>query len=170
MWWNNNNNNGGMSSSSSSRWMAHAFVTSPSRCTMPRYSQKGIEDGLLQEEEEWEEVGDSFGSGFIMLDDLNWRVEKMRLEERNRRRFLKAGPAFLPYDECRKWVQSWGKRWTNKKDWEDWIAMGEKRNSYIPSQPEMYYSKLGKWISWEHFLGVDDKGARGSSSGGGDEK
>jgi hypothetical protein len=30
----------------------------------------------------------------------------------------------------------------------DWIAMGEKRNSYIPSRPEEYYGRLGQWTSW----------------------
>jgi len=30
----------------------------------------------------------------------------------------------------------------------DWIAMGEKKNSYIPSKPDEYYGDLGQWISW----------------------
>lgn len=113
------------------------------------------------------EVVDDFGSVFyevgsgnldtpnIVLDDLNWRVEKLRLEEANKRRFLKSGPRFLPYDECRKWVQAWG-RWKNAKEWKEWIEMGEKRNSYIPARPDEYYSKQGKWISWDHFLGIID--------------
>ena len=52
----------------------------------------------------------------VMLEDLNWRVEKLRLEEANTRRFLKAKPRFLPYDECAKWVQAFG-RWRTKEDW-----------------------------------------------------
>lgn len=32
---------------------------------------------------------------------------------------------------------------------------GEKRNSYIPSRPEEYYSRTGEWISWDDFLGVN---------------
>jgi len=30
----------------------------------------------------------------------------------------------------------------------NWIAEGEKRNSYIPSRPDEYYSHTGDWISW----------------------
>jgi hypothetical protein len=37
----------------------------------------------------------------------------------------------------------------------NWIALGEKRNSYIPSRPDEYYGRLGQWISWDHFLGKD---------------
>ena len=73
-----------------------------------------------------------FGDGGgVVLADLNWRVEKLRLEEQNRKRFLKSKPRFLPYEECRKWVKAWH-RWENEQDWRDWIAMGEKRNAYIP--------------------------------------
>eukprot|EP00537_Pseudo-nitzschia_pungens_P010301 CAMPEP_0172390864 /NCGR_PEP_ID=MMETSP1061-20121228/7423_1 /TAXON_ID=37318 /ORGANISM="Pseudo-nitzschia pungens, Strain cf. pungens" /LENGTH=268 /DNA_ID=CAMNT_0013121359 /DNA_START=348 /DNA_END=1154 /DNA_ORIENTATION=- len=93
----------------------------------------------------------------VVLEDLNWRVEKLRLEEANKRRFLKAGPRFLPYAECQKWVQAWGLRWTSEEEWKDWIASGEKRNSYIPSRPEEYFTRTGDWISWEHFLGVPEK-------------
>lgn len=73
-----------------------------------------------------------FGDGGgVVLADLNWRVERLRLEEQNRKRFLKSKPRFLPYEECRKWVKAWH-RWENEQDWRDWIAMGEKRNAYIP--------------------------------------
>ena len=34
---------------------------------------------------------------------------------------------------------------------------GEKRNSYIPSDPEEYYMRVGGWRGWEHFLGVEDE-------------
>ncbi|KAG7368446.1 hypothetical protein IV203_031189 [Nitzschia inconspicua] len=91
----------------------------------------------------------------VVMEDLNWRVHKLRLEEANTRRFLKAGPRFLPYEECRKWVQAWGNRWQSASEWENWIAAGEKRNSYIPSRPEEYFTRRGEWISWDHFLGVE---------------
>lgn len=91
------------------------------------------------------------GSGGVKIDDLNWRVNKMRLEEANKKRFLKARPRFLPYVECAKWVQAFGGRWLSEEDWVDWIAMGEKRNSYIPSRPDEYYGRLGQWISWVSF-------------------
>ncbi|KAL3907028.1 MAG: hypothetical protein SGARI_003734, partial [Bacillariaceae sp.] len=52
----------------------------------------------------------------VVLEDLDWRVAKLRLEEANTRRFLKAGPRFLPYEECRKWVQAWGQRWQSAQE------------------------------------------------------
>lgn len=111
------------------------------------------------EEEESSICGDGeldTPSPYIVLKDLSWRVEKLRLEEANKRRFLKAGPRFLPYDECRKWVAAWS-RWDSEQDWREWIDMGEKRNSYIPARPDEYYGRLGQWISWEHFLGLEEK-------------
>jgi hypothetical protein len=39
----------------------------------------------------------------------------------------------------------------------EWIADGEKRNSYIPSRPEEYYTRTGDWISWvreNEYVGV----------------
>lgn len=56
------------------------------------------------------------GCGGELIEDLSYRVNKLRLEEANTRRFLKAKPRFLPYDECCKWVQAFG-RWRSKKDW-----------------------------------------------------
>ena len=60
------------------------------------------------------DVGDDSG---VTIEDLNWRVQKLRLEEENKRRFLKAKPRFLPYDDCMRWVQAWGQRWTSEEDW-----------------------------------------------------
>lgn len=88
--------------------------------------------------------GEVLDTGTVLLEDLSWRVEKLRLEEQNKKRFLKSSPRFLPYDECRRWVQAFG-RWETEEDWRQWISMGEKRNSYIPSRPDEYYGKLGQW-------------------------
>lgn len=107
-------------------------------------------------EEEEEFVDEELGDKAIIMEDLSWRVEKLRLEEQNTKRFLKAKPRFLPYEECRKWVQAWGQRWQTEEDWRNWIAQGEKRNSYIPSQPDDYYSSLGQWKGWAHFLGSEE--------------
>lgn len=101
------------------------------------------EDSSVEEDESPE--SDAF-------TDLNWRVEKLRLEEANTRRFLKAGPRFLPYDECTKWVQAWN-RWESEEEWKSWIDEGEKRNSYIPARPDEYYGNRGEWKGWDHFLG-----------------
>jgi hypothetical protein len=91
----------------------------------------------------------------VVLHDLNWRVAKMRLEEANTRRFLTSGPRFLPFEECRKWVIAFN-RWESEDEWRQWIEDGEKRNSYIPSSPDVYYGKRGLWKGWDHFLGVEE--------------
>ena len=76
------------------------------------------EEFLMEEEDESMLVADVRGRpAGVVIEDLNWRVEKLRLEEANTRRFLKAGPRFLPYDECRKWVQAWGNRWRSSTEW-----------------------------------------------------
>jgi hypothetical protein len=98
--------------------------------------------------------GEDLDTGGVVLEDLSWRVEKLRLEEQNTQRFLKSTPRFLPYDECRRWAQALN-RWDSEDDWRNWIAMGEKKNAYIPSRPDEYYGRLGAWVSWEHFLKVD---------------
>jgi hypothetical protein len=53
----------------------------------------------------------------VVMEDLEWRLERLRLEEANTRRFLKSKPRFLPYQECQKWVQAWGERWTSAEEW-----------------------------------------------------
>jgi hypothetical protein len=111
-----------------------------------------------EEVENEEEIGEDLDTGGVLLDDLSWRVAKLRLEEENKKRFLKARPRFLPYEHCKRWVQAWGSRWETEEDWNSWISMGEKRNAYIPSRPDEYYGRLGQWISWEHFLGTDGEG------------
>ena len=82
------------------------------------------------------------------MEDLDWRIQRLRLEEANKKRFLKSGPRFLPYDDVKKWVQAWGERWTTEEEWKEWIAAGEKRNSYIPSRPDEYFTRTGDWVSW----------------------
>lgn len=86
-------------------------------------------------------IGEDLDTGGVLIEDLSWRVEKLRLEEQNKKRFLTSGPRFLPYDECRKWVQAWGNRWSSEEDWKNWIRMGEKRNSYIPVSPSHLVSR-----------------------------
>ena len=121
------------------------------------YYQGDFENDGVNEDDEVVVVGNGdWDTPYVVLEDLNWRIEKLRLEEANKKRFLTSGPRFLPYEECRKWVQAWGGRWDNQQEWQEWIEMGEKRNSYIPANPESYYTKLGQWISWDHFLGKID--------------
>lgn len=106
------------------------------------YSNKGIDEGESIEDDDTP----------IVLEDLDWRIAKIRLEEQNIQRMLKSRPRKLPYEECRRWVQAWGGRWLTEEDWNDWILMGEKRNAYIPASPDDYYSRTGDWVSWHHFL------------------
>jgi hypothetical protein len=93
-------------------------------------------------------LGEIYDTSGVVLRDLSWRVEKLRLEEQNIQRFLKARPRFLPYNECRKWVQAFN-RWQTEDDWNEWIAMGEKRNAYIPVR---HYSLLSYYscMKWQH--------------------
>jgi hypothetical protein len=77
------------------------------------------EENPFFEDEDKEEF--EVSSGFddntgVVLDDLHWRVAKLKLEEANTRRFLRAKPRYLPYDECRKWVMAWS-RWKSEKEW-----------------------------------------------------
>jgi hypothetical protein len=113
---------------------------------------------MIVDDGEEEEIGENSDTSGILLEDLSWRVEKLRLEERNKQRFLKAGPRFLPYEQCQRWVQAWGRRWESEEEWNEWIAMGEKRNAYIPSRPDEYYGRLGQWVSWAQFLGTEGDG------------
>ena len=64
-------------------------------------------------EEDFKQGDDEVDS---VLEDLNWRVVKLRLEEENTKRFLKSKPRYLPYSECRKWVSAWS-RWSSESEW-----------------------------------------------------
>jgi hypothetical protein len=84
-------------------------------------------------------------------DDLSWRVARVRLEEANTRRFLKAKPIKLPYDVSRLWIQrNYGVR--TKREFMDLVDNGGIRTPYISKDPEAYYGMRGEWISWEHYL------------------
>eukprot|EP00434_Breviolum_minutum_P039354 symbB.v1.2.034943.t1/scaffold4603.1/size37504/4 len=90
----------------------------------------------------------------VFLDEKDYiRLFRTELEEHARRALFRRKKRFLPFDDCVKWVRAMG-LWDSKKEWEEWIAMGEKRNPYIPTRPDEYYGKLGQWKGWSHFLGV----------------
>ena len=85
-----------------------------------RMSAMEDENDLEEVEHEASDFGEEdLQKAGVMIEDLNWRVEKLRLEEANKRRFLKAKPVFLPYKDCSRWVQAWGQRWMTAKDW--WV-------------------------------------------------
>lgn len=111
----------------------------------------GAGDGVppAQSPDAWEE------GAWDLPPELEWRVARARLTESWLRGIKKRKPRFLDYDEAVKWVAAMG-QWDTREDWEDWIERGEKRNPYLPSDPITYYTGTGDWISWEHFLSVDD--------------
>jgi len=39
-----------------------------------------------------------------------------------------------------------------EEEFNDLVANGNLRTPYIPKRPEEYYSAVGTWISWNHFL------------------
>ena len=108
-----------------------------------------------QSDELWGGDADLEAPGQV-ADNLSWKITKIRLEQENTKRFLRAGPRFLPYDECRNWVVAWN-RWETEEDWKNWIREGEKRNAYIPARPDEYYGRLGQWRGWPHFLGREEE-------------
>lgn len=126
------------------------------------YDQSNNNNNVMDDAKDQDKI-ETIQEGLVMLHDLNWRVEKLRLEEANTRRFLKSGPRFLPYEECRKWVIAFN-RWHSEEEWRQWIMDGEKRNPYIPSYPDEYYGNRGEWKGWGHFLGVEGEDGDGSKS------
>ena len=87
----------------------------------------------------------------VVIEDLSWRVAKARLEEENRRRFLKRKPIKLSYEDSRKWIQrNWAIK--TKEEFNDLVANGNLRTPYISKRPEEYYGERGEWVSWDHYL------------------
>lgn len=85
------------------------------------------------------------------IDDLSWRVDKVRLEEANTKRFIKRKPIKMSYRESQKWIQrNFGVK--TKEEFNDLVANGNLRTPYISKRPEEYYGERGEWISWEHYL------------------
>lgn len=63
---------------------------------------------------------------------------------------------YLPFDQCCEWVRMNG-WWSTEEEWREWVLQGEDRSPYIPTRPDEYYSRLGKWRGWTFFLsGIED--------------
>jgi hypothetical protein len=127
-----------------------------------------MQQRVFAEDQEEEEC---FGDANVVISDLNWRVAKLKLEEENTKRFLKARPRFLNYEECRKWVQAWN-RWNSEEDWRQWISMGEKKNPYIPvsnwaySSPQMSSQILTRLLHLRRVVQTsttENSGSRGTT-------
>jgi len=85
-------------------------------------------------------------------------IARRKLEERHTRDFLTSKPRHFSYKMCRDWVHAQnygGHRWKNKREWDEWIDMGEGKSFYIPSRPEEYYTNCVTWVSWDDFLGIE---------------
>ena len=82
-------------------------------------------------------------------DDGSWRISKARLEEQWSAGIRKRKSRFLPFVSARQWARAM--HFTEEQDWRQWIEDGEKRNPYIPSNPEEIYAQEG-WSGWHDFL------------------
>eukprot|EP01082_Thalassiosira_pseudonana_P005896 g5614.t1 g5614 contig2:913544-914167(+) len=103
----------------------------------------------------------------VHIDELNWRLAKLRLEESYTKRILSRKPIKLPYEQSRKWIQrNWNPK--TKEEFEDLVLNGNLRTPYISKRPEEYYGERGEWVSWEHYLLgslEDDIGCANSTDG-----
>ena len=117
-------------------------------------------------------------NNMVVIDELSWRVAKVRLEEANTKRLLNRQPLKMSYVQSRQFIQrNWGPICT-RKEFEDLVLNGDLKTPYISKRPEEYYGKRGEWISWEHYLlgdcSVDSSsstsvcGSSGSSDGNND--
>lgn len=77
-----------------------------------------------------------------------WRIQQARLDAEWSASVRRRKPRWLPFHQARQWARAmW---FATEKDWRTWISNGEKRNPYIPSNPEVVYAD--DWISWSDFL------------------
>jgi len=102
----------------------------------------------------------------VIIDELSWRITKVRLEEANTQRFLKRKPIKLPYALSQKWIQHNYSPKT-KEEFEQLVMDGDLKNVYISKRPEEYYGERGEWISWDHYLlgKCEEEEEEGSSAG-----
>ena len=85
--------------------------------------------------------------------ELHYVINQKRLEKAWAGRMMRSKPRFLPYKKCSEWACRQN-MWNDRKEWMEWIAMGEEKPSLVPSDPERHYRTQGTWISWHDFLGV----------------
>jgi hypothetical protein len=123
---------------------------------------KNNDDELFEQKEE---SNNSQTYKMVVIDELSWRVAKVRLEEANTKRFLNRKPLKMSYYQSRQFIQrNWGPIRT-KKEFEDLVSNGDLKTPYISKRPEEYYGRRGEWISWEHYLlGEECSSDRSSSS------
>ena len=67
-----------------------------------------------------------------------WRIEPARLQEAWSASIRSRRPRFLSFVHARQWARAmW---FSSEEDWLDWLDRGEKRNCYIPSNPDVIYA------------------------------
>ena len=93
--------------------------------------------------------------GMLLEIANDMRFGRARLELLHTMSIVRRKPKFLAYNRARRWAARLGI--ASAAEWREWISMGEKRNTYIPSRPDEYYSELGVWRGWDHWLGLDDE-------------
>jgi len=99
-------------------------------------------------------MSESDPENWSLPDEVQWRVDRARLTKQWMDQIKRRKPRYMSYKDTSKWVRAMG-QWHTEKEWIDWIQRGEKRNPYIPSDPEKYFSDLGEWKGWDDFLGVN---------------
>eukprot|EP00947_MAST-08B_sp_MAST-8B-sp1_P001895 g1895.t1 len=65
---------------------------------------------------------------------------------------------YLPFASARAWVRQ--RKMKSWKEWQEWSKSGQRPGN-IPSNPNIVYR--GKWVSWQDWLGTNNK--RGGQSG-----
>jgi hypothetical protein len=110
------------------------------------------EPNQLPFEQQEENNNNKNKNNMVVIDELSWRVAKVRLEEANTKRFLNRKPLKMSYFQSRQFIQrNWGPIRT-RKEFEDLVSNGDLKTPYISKRPEEYYGRRGEWISWEHYL------------------
>ena len=122
-------------------WFAHPAVARPA-------VQRG---GALALSAEPEPEPEAEPEGDLRSDPGAWRIVQARLVERERARLRRRKPAFFSFHHARQWARAM--HFTTEQDWRQWIADGEKRNPYVPSNPDEIYAADFK--GWDDFLNGD---------------
>ena len=128
-------------------WLLHAClalpIATPGVLYVPILSVLGTRARSLRC---CEEQGDAYS------EEDRWRLARIRLAEQYAASVRRRRPRFLDFISARQWARAMF--FTSEEDWREWIDAGEKRNPYIPSNPDEIYADDG-WISWIDFLNGD---------------
>ncbi|KAL3928589.1 MAG: hypothetical protein SGPRY_002325 [Prymnesium sp.] len=79
----------------------------------------------------------------------HWRITRARLTADYSAEVRRRKVRFLPFKSARQWARAM--HLCKESEWREWIDAGEKRNPYVPSNPEVVYAATG-WAGWDDFL------------------